>query len=124
MSENVGPGVCRNMGVLYAQKNNFPIILFNDSDDISHPYRLEIVRNIFESDDTVGLLYSTFNVINTQGILIENKKIPIHIQEILKNHTSDKIVEGYNAWIRMATESGYTNKTSSTSIRTKFAIRC
>ncbi|OGT50933.1 MAG: hypothetical protein A3F17_08070 [Gammaproteobacteria bacterium RIFCSPHIGHO2_12_FULL_41_15] len=124
MSENVGPGVCRNIGILYAQKNNSPIILFNDSDDISHPYRLEIVRNIFESDRFIGLIYSTFNVINTQRTLVENEKIPIPIQEILKTHEADIVVEGYNTWIKMATESGYINKTSSTAVRTKFAIRC
>jgi len=47
LEQNVGPGVSRNLGVLKALERGHSIILFNDSDDISHPRRLEVVRKIF-----------------------------------------------------------------------------
>jgi hypothetical protein len=40
----VGPGVCRNLGILKALEKKSSIILFNDSDDISHPKRLEVTK--------------------------------------------------------------------------------
>lgn len=124
MPKNVGPGICRNIGVMYAHKSNSPFVLFNDSDDISHPHRLEQVRHTFESDSSIGLIYSTFTIINTQGVSVDTRRVPVHVQEILKTHTADTIVEGHDAWIKMATETGYTNLTSSTSVRTNFASRC
>lgn len=47
VEQNVGPGVSRNLGVLKALERGHNIILFNVSDDISHPRRLEVVRKIF-----------------------------------------------------------------------------
>ncbi len=123
LSQNMGPGVCRNLGVLWALKQNCMITLFNDSDDISHPKRLEIVKDIFQKDPKVGLVYSTFTVIDEYNnfVLLENISPPI--LEILEAHKCDPL-EGYNAWIRMGTDTGYTNKTSSTAVLTNIAYHC
>ena len=69
---NLGPGVSRNVGILKALKRGCSIILFNDSDDISHPKRLEVVKDIFSENPQIGLVYSTFEVIDEN-----NKPIPI-----------------------------------------------
>ncbi len=41
LEHDVGPGVCRNLGVLWALERGISAILFNDSDDISHPKDLK-----------------------------------------------------------------------------------
>ena len=40
--------------------------IFNDSDDISHPKRLEVTKGIFH-DGGFGLLYSTYIPIDEEG---------------------------------------------------------
>lgn len=123
LNKNMGPGVCRNIGVLWALKRQCPIVLFNDADDISHPERVEVVKKIFLENPKIGLVYSTFKVIdeNNQFVPIEN--IPSPTLEILESHASNP-VEGDDAWIRIGTERGYTNITSSTAVRTLFAYEC
>ncbi len=59
LKQNVGPGVSRNLGVLKALERGHNMILFNDSDDISHPRRLEVVKKIFLENPKVDLVYST-----------------------------------------------------------------
>ena len=54
--KNCGSGAARNKGVRYAQAVGAPFILFNDSDDISDPRRLELVREAFENDDSVNVV--------------------------------------------------------------------
>src|SRR5215469_16567847 len=46
LERNVGLGVSRNVGILRALERGHSIILFNDSDDVSHPKRLEVVKKI------------------------------------------------------------------------------
>lgn len=123
LDKNTGPGICRNIGVLWALKQQCSITIFNDSDDISHPLRLEVVKDTFLSDPKVGLVYSTFIVIdeNNQPTPIENISPPI--LEILEAHKCAPL-EGEDAWIRMGTDTGYTNKTSSTAVRTNIAYHC
>lgn len=123
LTRNMGPGICRNIGVLWALENNCAITLFNDSDDISHPARLEVVKNIFKNDTKVGLIYSTFNVIDENNNLTSLEKISPPIMEILEAHKHAPL-EGKDVWIRMGTVTGYTNKTSSTSVKTTIAYYC
>src|ERR671927_222677 len=81
LEENVGQGVCRNLGVLKALERGHSIILFNDSDDISHPRRLEVVKRIFLENPQVDLVYSTFEVIDENNRLIPTEKISSPILE-------------------------------------------
>lgn len=123
LTKNMGPGICRNIGVLWALENGCAITLFNDSDDISHPARLEVVKDIFHKDPKVGLIYSTFIVIDENNNSTPLEKISPPIIEILEAHKHAPL-EGKDVWIRMGTDTGYTNKTSSTSVRTTIAYHC
>jgi glycosyltransferase involved in cell wall biosynthesis len=123
LNQNVGPGVSRNLGVLKALERGHNMILFNDSDDISHPRRLEVVKKIFLENPHVDLVYSTFEVIDENNRLIPTEKISSPILEILESHVQSPL-EGNNIWIKMGTETGITNITSSTAIRMQFAYRC
>ena len=64
LEQNVGAGVSRNVGVLKALERGHSIILFNDSDDISHPKRLEVVKKILLENPHIDVVYSTFEVID------------------------------------------------------------
>src|ERR671938_75733 len=123
LKQNVGPGVSRNLGVLKALERGHNMILFNDSDDISHPRRLEVVKKIFLENPKVDLVYSTFEVIDESNRLTPVEKISSPILEILESHLQSPL-EGNNIWIKMGTETGITNITSSTAVRIPFAYQC
>src|ERR687883_186373 len=123
LKQNVGPGVSRNLGVLKALERGHNMILFNDSDDISHPRRLEVVKKIFLENPKVDLVYSTFEVIDESNRLTPVEKISSPVLEILESHVQSPL-EGNNIWIKMGTETGITNITSSTAVRIQFAYQC
>jgi glycosyltransferase involved in cell wall biosynthesis len=123
LERNVGPGVSRNLGVLKALERGHNIILFNDSDDISHPKRLEVVKKTFLENPQVDVVYSTFEVIDENSRLTPIEKISSPILEILESHVQNPL-EGNNIWIKMGTETGITNITSSTAVRIQFAYQC
>src|ERR687884_675447 len=123
LKQNVGPGVSRNLGVLKALERGNSIILFNDSDDISHPRRLEIVKKILFKNPHIDVVYSTFEVIDENNILTPVEKISSPILEILESHMQNPI-EGNDIWIKMGTETGIINITSSTAVRINFAYQC
>ncbi len=122
LEHDVGPGVCRNLGVLRALERGISAILFNDSDDISHPKRLETTKRMFLANPQIGLIYSSFEVIDENNRLVPIEKISSPILEILETHDQNP-PEGDGVWIKMGTEAGYTNLTSSTSVRIQFAYR-
>ena len=123
LERNVGPGVSRNLGVLKALERGHNIILFNDSDDISHPKRLEVVKKTFLENPQVDVVYSTFEVIDENSRLTPIEKISSPILEILESHVQNPL-EGNNIWLKMGTETGITNITSSTAVRIQFAYQC
>jgi glycosyltransferase involved in cell wall biosynthesis len=123
LDRNVGPGVSRNVGVLKALERGHSIVLFNDSDDISHPKRLEVVKKIFIENPQIGVVYSTFEVIDENNRLTPKEKISSPILEILESHVQNPL-EGSDIWIKMGTERGITNITSSTAVRIEFAYQC
>jgi glycosyltransferase involved in cell wall biosynthesis len=123
IEQNVGAGVSRNLGVLKALERGVSIVLFNDSDDISHPKRLEVVKRILLDNPSIDVVYSTFEVIDENNRLTPTEKISSPILEILESHLQNPL-EGENIWIKMGTETGITNITSSTAVRIKFAYQC
>ena len=120
--KNYGTGAARNKGVKYANEIGAPFILFNDSDDISDPRRLELVRKAFEEDNTVNVVYTSFDVIDENNHVVPHDKINMSVREIIDGHKVD-IVEGENAWIQIATKKKYTNLTSCTAVRTALAYQ-
>jgi glycosyltransferase involved in cell wall biosynthesis len=123
LEQNVGAGISRNVGVLKALERGHSIILFNDSDDISHPKRLEVVKKILLENPHIDVVYSTFKVIDENNKLTPTEKISSPILEILESHLQNPL-EGKDIWIKMGTETGITNITSSTAVRIKFAYQC
>ncbi|MGB7128442.1 MAG: glycosyltransferase family 2 protein [Candidatus Rhabdochlamydia sp.] len=121
LHKNHGAGYCRNMGIKWAEKHEAPFVLFNDSDDISHPKRLEVTKGIFH-DGGFGLLYSTYIPIDEEGKRWDIDKLPSDICEALELHKNSP-PQGENAWVETALKYGYVNLTSSTSIATKLAIK-
>ncbi len=118
--KNNGAGATRNKGVEYAHKIGCPFIIFNDSDDLSDPRRLELVRKAFEADDSVNVVYTSFDVIDENGNVVPRDKINKSISEITDGHKVD-IVEGENAWLTIVTKKKYTNLTSCTAVKTSLA---
>ncbi len=123
LERNAGAGVSRNLGVLKALERGHSLILFNDSDDISHPKRLEVVKKILLENPHIDVVYSTFEVIDENNRLTPTEKISSPILEILESHLQNPL-EGDDIWIKMGTETGITNITSSTAVRIKFAYQC
>ena len=122
LDKNYGAGTARNNGVKYAREIGAPFILFNDSDDISDPRRLELVRKAFEEDDTANVVYTSFDVIDENDDIVPYDRINRSVREIIDGHKVD-IVEGENAWIQIATKKKYTNLTSCTAARTSLACQ-
>ena len=119
--KNYGTGHARNAGVRYANEIGAPFILFNDSDDLSDPKRLELVRKAFQ-DSTVNVVYTSFDVIDENGKVVAHDNISPTVREIIDGHKKD-VVEGENAWINIATKKKYTNLTSCTAVRTSLAVQ-
>lgn len=118
--KNYGAGTARNKGVQYANEIGAPFILFNDTDDISDPRRLELVRKAFEKDDTVNVVYTSFDVIDENNNIVPYDRINRSVREIIDGHKVD-IVEGENAWTMIATKKKYTTLTSCTAVKTSLA---
>ena len=121
LDKNVGAGLARNVGINYANQIGAPFILFNDSDDISNPRRLELVREKFQ-DPTVNVVYMSFDVIDENNNITPEENICLSVREIINGHHND-ILEGEDAWIGISTKKNYTNLTSCTAVRTWLAAK-
>ena len=119
--KNYGAGASRNKGIQYASEFGAPFILFNDSDDISDPRRLELVRKAFEKDASVNVVYTSFDIIDEHDNFVPLEQVNRSVREIIEGH-GDDVVEGENAWIGIATKKNYTNLTSCTAVRTSLAL--
>ncbi len=121
MEQSDGPGHARNVAIQKAYADGHPFIVFLDADDIAHPRRVEIARQTFLDKPDVGVVYSTFQIIDEYGQVVPRAKLSQSIVEILESHESGNPPQGLNAWIAISTETGYTNLTSTTSVRTEIA---
>ncbi len=119
--KNHGAAAARNTGIHYADSIGAPFILFNDTDDVSDPRRLELVRKAFESDSTVNVVYTSFDVIDENDRVVTEEEICLSVRDIIIGHRKD-IVEGENAWIDIATKKNYTTLTSCTAVKTPLAV--
>ena len=122
LDKSVGAGAARNVGVRYAGQIGAPFILFNDSDDVSDPRRLELVRKAFEADESVNVVYMSFDVIDEFDRVTPYEDICLSVREIIDGHRRN-IVEGEDAWRQIATRKKYTNLTSCTAVRTALAVK-
>ena len=122
LERNVGAGEARNVAIRRAAELGAPFLLFNDSDDVSDPRRLELVRRAFETDPAANVVYLSFDVIDEFGRTTPYEDICLSVREIIDGHRRD-IVEGENAWVQIATKKKYTNLTSCTAVRTWLAVK-
>ena len=122
LEQNVGAGQARNVGVRRAAELGAPFILYNDSDDISDPRRLELVRKAFAEDETVNVVYLSFDIVDEKNNTTPYEDICLSVREIIDGHQRN-VVEGENAWSQIAIRKGYTNLTSCTAVRTWLALK-
>jgi glycosyltransferase involved in cell wall biosynthesis len=120
MAHSDGPGHARNECIKYANEKKYPFIVFIDADDLTHPWRVEVTRDIFKKNPNVGVVYSTFNIIDENGVPTPYSECSQSIVEILESHSNPP--SGKDAWINICTEAGYTNLTSTTSVITQIAL--
>lgn len=118
-----GHGHARNVGVLLAAEMGAPFILYNDADDISHPDRLRVVRDLMNRDPTVGLVYSTFVAIDEHNREVPLDQLVATNQDSLAVQRSDPIM-GSDAWLRIGLDPGSACLPSSTALRTRAALDC
>ena len=121
LEKNVGAGMARNIGIEYANEIGAPFIVFNDSDDISNPRRLELVREKFRMEDT-NVVYLSFDVIDENNRVVSEDEICLSVRDIISGHHKD-IIEGEDAWIGISTKKNYTNLTSCTAVKTSLAFK-
>jgi hypothetical protein len=85
--------------------------------------RLKVVRETFLAFPTVDVVYSNFSVIDKFGCTVPDDEITADILEIIEANDTNP-VEGYNAWIKIGTVTGFTCLPSSTAVRTSIAYTC
>lgn len=119
---NEGPGMARNLGIKWAYDNGYPVILFNDADDISDRRRVELVRESYLRDENVSVVYSKFEVIDDNSRPVPKSNLTSSILEILEALENDP-PQGDDAWIEIGTRTGYVNLTSATAVKTLVAYR-
>lgn len=121
MTHSDGPGHARNVAIKKAYEDGHPFIVFLDADDLADPKRVEIARKTFLENENAGVVYSTFQVIDERDNIVPREKLSQSIVEILESHDTAP-PQGKDTWIKIATETGYTNLTSATSVRTQIAF--
>jgi hypothetical protein len=120
MPHSDGPGHARNVAIEKAYADGHPFIVFLDADDWAGPKRVEVARKIFLNNENAGVVYSTFKVIDENDNVVPREKLSQSIVEILESHDT-AAPQGKETWIKIATETGYTNLTSATNVRTEIA---
>ena len=71
-NKNLGAGFSRNKGISIS---NGKYIAFLDCDDCWHPEKLEKQLN-FMKDNKISFSFTSYDVINSKGEIIKNKKAP------------------------------------------------
>jgi glycosyltransferase involved in cell wall biosynthesis len=118
---NCGPGISRNIGIEFANNMKANIILFQDADDIANSRRIEKTKEIFAKTDA-DLVYSPFIPIDENGKEIEQRFLAPSIRNIITAN-NENILIGKEVWKKIATETGYINLTSATSVKIEYAYK-
>jgi glycosyltransferase involved in cell wall biosynthesis len=118
---NRGQGIARNIAVEWADHHGSPFVLFQDSDDIANPRRLEVTRAVFDGGEA-DFVYSSFAVVDARGNAVPEELVAPSVREILEAHRDDP-PQGKDCWITISTETGYLTLTSTVSVSTARALR-
>ncbi|AGL16368.1 glycosyltransferase family A protein [Actinoplanes sp. N902-109] len=119
---NLGQGAARNRGVVEAHRRGCDFVMHLDCDDLAHPRRVEVTREVFAAQPDVVFIYSPFIVIDEQGTEWEREKLTPSIVEILEQFDREPLA-GADCWLRMAIDTGYVSLTSTVSARTSTMLR-
>ncbi|MDR1913626.1 MAG: glycosyltransferase, partial [Clostridiales bacterium] len=114
-----GVANARNLVVRWAQSMGYDVVLFLDTDDIASRNRLADVRRIMTDNPDVCLVYSDFVVIDENTKPWKLKDIVPDLRQINNGHPKEEC-KFEDIWIDIVTSLGYTNLTSTTSMRTKY----
>lgn len=121
LPQHSGTGYARNIGVKDAAAAGAPFVMFQDDDDLPHPRRVEVTRRIFDERPDVDFIYSSFIPIDHHDAVVPRELIRLDMLEVLEA-LEKEIVEGDDAWIRIATSTGFIATTSTVSVRTHLAL--
>lgn len=120
---NRGAGFCRNVAIRHACQAGAPFVLFQDSDDISHPDRLRTVRTLFEGGSRISVIYSTFTVIDEDGRPVQASSLTASVREIIEAHKIDPPEgDGCEVMVQIAVRTGYATLTSTVAVRSEMAL--
>lgn len=118
-NSNLGPGISRNIAIDIAYNLGSDVVLFHDQDDLSHPKRVEVTKDIFQTKNT-DLLYSYFIPIDELGNEIALDDLSYSMKEILENNHNNPLT-GKDVWKTLFAGTMYINLTSTTSVRMEYA---
>lgn len=119
-NENKGPGAARNLGINQAYRDHCPFICFLDSDDLSHPNRVEEARKKFLEQEEIDVVYSTFQVVDEENKPVMQEKLVEGIRVTLKD-LANRPLYGYDTWKSIATERDALTIPSALNVRTELA---
>ena len=119
--KNVGAGMARNIGIgLAVRELHSDVIMYQDSDDLSHFRRVEVISKAFAEED-VDVIYSPFIPIDEEGNEIPQEDWPYNIQQIMNNNKNPAV--GREVWKTIVSRDMYINLTSATNLRSELAKR-
>lgn len=122
LDRNEGPGGARNAGVRWAAAQGAPFVLFQDSDDLADPERLDRTRRRFAEEPGTDFLYSAFDVVDEHDKPVPREEVTPSVREILDALAADP-VQGPDGWLPIGTVTGYATLTSTVAVRTGLALR-
>lgn len=121
LPQHYGTGYARNVAVKNASAAGAPFVMFQDDDDLAHPRRVEVTRCLFGERPDVGFIYSGFIPIDHHDKVVPRELVRLDMLEVLEAVETD-VVEGHDAWIKIATITGFIATTSTVSVRTDVAL--
>lgn len=124
LSENVGVGEARNIGVRLAAELGCKWVLFQDDDDLCHTDRLKLSRSIFENSlpNRDIFIYSSFEGIDRDGKRLPIEFIRADMLDVI-NQLDRSPVEGDNVLVDLF-KVGFISTTSTVCVNTRLAIKC
>lgn len=117
-----GPGNSRNLGVRRAAALGCPFVCYLDSDDVTPPNRVAVVREELSEDPDCDIVYSGFSVVDEDGAARPVDELIDGIRNIM-NELQTQPLQGYDIWIESAVERHILTIPSAMNVRTALALK-